>query len=418
MKLLVGLIPFVCFSSIFISNISCQNESNESAYQTADRALSVSQAHIASMLEEAKDPTRIPRTTAPDGSLKTTHMYDWTSGFFAGNLWYAFEYSKDESLKSEAIRWTEALEPLKTFTGHHDLGFMMYCSYGNAYRLTGNESYKDILVESARSLCTRYNPVAKSIKSWDYRKNWDGVTEWFFPVIIDNMMNLELLFFASKTTGDPYFKDIALQHAETTLQNHLRSDYSTYHVVDYDTLSGEVKDQATCQGFTDASTWARGQAWGIYGFVMMYRETKEPKYLEAAVNMADFFLDHSNMPSDLIPYWDFNAPDPDFHPLWKHEKYQNLDYIPRDASAAAIVCAALFEMSTFLDEKGRYYFEKAEKMLVSLSSAPYLAEPGSNNNFILKHSVGSIPHGVEIDVPLVYADYYFLEALLRYSNLR
>ncbi|MGF1636782.1 MAG: glycoside hydrolase family 88 protein [Cyclobacteriaceae bacterium] len=407
----------ITFFSLLIGllALACTPKSDEKSL--VERSFETASEQTRQMLQVATDPTRIPRTTAPDGSFKTTNMYDWTSGFFAGNLWYLYEYTKDEDFKQEAIRWTEALEPLKTFTGHHDLGFMMYCSYGNGYRLTNNEAYKDILVESAKSLCTRYNPITKSIKSWDYRKNWDGVTEWFFPVIIDNMMNLELLFFATEVTGNNYYKDFAISHAETTIKNHIRDDFSTYHVVDYDTLTGEVKDQATCQGFTDQSTWARGQAWGIYGFVMMYRETKDNKYLETAQKLADYYLNHPNMPEDLIPYWDFYAIDENHKPLWDYDPEQ-FKTVPRDASAAAIVSSALIEMSNYLPVNGQFYFEKAEKMLKSLSSPDYMAEPGSNNNFVLMHSVGSIPHGAEINVPLVYADYYFFEALLRYENAK
>jgi len=298
-----------------------------------DQNFAFAEQQTSGMLHVVTDITHYPRTTAKDGTLKTTNMYDWTSGFFAGNLWYLYEYTNDKRWKQQAIRWTESLEELKNFTDHHDLGFMMYCSYGNAYRLTGNPAYKDILIRSAESLCTRFDSITGSIKSWNYRVSWDGKSEWFYPVIIDNMMNLELLFFAYKETGNPLFKDIAIKHTETTLENHFRNDFSTYHVVNYDTESGDVLNRATMQGYADESTWARGQAWAIYGFTMVYRETKEPRYLHAAVQAADYFLNNQNLPDDMIPYWDFNIADAALTPDWNESIHATLAL--RDASAAA-----------------------------------------------------------------------------------
>jgi chondroitin AC lyase len=365
------------------------------------------------MLQSVSDVTLYPRTTAKDGTLKTTNMYEWTSGFFAGNLWYLYEYTSDAKWKEQAIRWTETLEDLQFFTDHHDLGFMMYCSYGNAYRLTGNPSYRDILIRSAESLCTRFDSITGSIKSWNYRVSWDGKSEWFYPVIIDNMMNLELLMFAYKETGDKRFRDIAVTHSETTMANQFRPDFSTYHVVNYDTITGSVLNRATMQGYADASTWARGQAWAIYGFTMMYRETKDPRFLQTAIKAADFYLNHPNLPEDLVPYWDMNVINKGYYPDWDVSVHSTLQL--RDASAAAITASALFELATYSSEKRKIYFNAAKQTITNLSKK-YRAEPGNNNNFILKHCVGSFPHNEEIDVPLVYADYYFMEALLRYKN--
>jgi chondroitin AC lyase len=370
---------------------------------------------------------RYPRTTSKNGSLASTNMYDWTSGFFPGNLWYLYELSRDDLFKRKAKAWTISLEPLKTYTGNHDLGFMMYCSFGNGYRLTPDETaaYKDILIQGASSLCTRYSEKTRCIKSWETNKSWDGKVRQF-PVIIDNMMNLELLMWAAKTTGDKAeaekFRHIAVTHANTTLKNHLRPDYSTYHVISYDPQTGEVESKTTAQGWSDNSTWSRGQAWGIYGFTMMYRETGDKKYLEAAKKMADFFLNHPNLPADKIPYWDFNAQQEGYVPTWPDrtsafpvppDKFPMAHY--RDASAGAIVSSALFEL--YGHTKSETYLTAAVDMLHSLASDAYKAKLGENANFILKHCVGSIPHGSEIDVPLVYADYYFLEALLRYQKL-
>ncbi len=366
------------------------------------------------MLQQTGDPQgKYPRTTNKEGKMVSTGMYDWTPGFFPGTLWFLYELTGEQHWKEEASKWTNSLEKLKTFTGHHDLGFMMYCSYGNGYRLSPSEEYKQILVESANSLSTRFSPITGTIKSWNYRKAWNDTIEWFYPVIIDNMMNLEMLFFASKVTGDKKYYDIAVTHANTTIKNHLRPDYSSYHVVDYDTLTGVVKDQATCQGYSDNSTWARGQAWGIYGFTMMFRETGDSTYLNVASKMADWYLNNPNLPADKVPYWDFNAGQKGYAPEGKSKAKEITDKY-RDASAAAIVASALFELSQYTSNKA--YLKEAIDMVHTLASPAYRAPLGQNGDFILMHSVGSIPHGGEIDVPLVYADYYFMEALVRYRN--
>lgn len=399
----------VCVAMLFLFT-DCRSEKST----LIDDSFTLAQDQYLGMLKVATVPTLYPRSTARDGSLKQTDMYDWTSGFFAGSLWYIYEYSKNEKWKKLAIRRTESLEPLKTFKDHHDLGFMMYCSYGNAYRLTKNTKYRDILIESAESLATRFNPKTGCIKSWNYRKSWDGKREWFYPVIIDNMMNLELLFFAARETGQARFRNIAVSHAETTLKNHFRNDFSTYHVVNYDTISGAANDRGTSQGYTDASTWARGQAWAIYGYTMVYRETHNPKFLAAAMAAADFYINNKNLPNDMIPYWDFNINDKNFKPDWKNNVQKTLNL--RDASAAAITSSALFELSNYAQNKKGFYKDAAIKILSNLAKN-YTAKSGTNNNFIIEHCVGSFPHNEEIDVPLVYADYYFLEALLRYNSL-
>lgn len=377
--------------------------------------INFSTEQIRLMLKQVGEPTgkNYPRTTNEEGKLVTSGMYDWTPGFFPGSLWYLYELTNDTTWRSEAEKWTHILEPLKTFTGHHDLGFMMYCSYGNAERLAPKPEYKDILIQSAESLSSRFSEKTQTIKSWNYRKAWNDTTEWFYPVIIDNMMNLEMLFYASKISGNKRFYDIAVAHANTTLKNHFREDFSCYHVVDYDTITGAVKDQATCQGFSDNSTWARGQAWAIYGYTMMYRETKDTTYLNAAIKITDFYL--KNLPEDLVPLWDFNVGEAGYTPEGKSYAVEFQEKL-KDASAAAIVCSGLFELGQLTNQPS--YTETAIKMLHSLSSPNYRAELGKNGDFILLHSVGSIPHHNEIDVPLCYADYYYLEALIRYKNLR
>ena len=375
------------------------------------------ESQLKGMLREAdQNSVAFPRSLDSKGKLITTNMYDWTPGFFAGSLWYTYAYTKDNELKAAATRWTEKLAPLKDFTRHHDLGFMMYCSYGNAYRLTGNASYKDILVQSARSLSTRFNPVTGCIKSWNSFNSWHGNKTYNFPVIIDNMMNLELLFFASRATGDTAFRHIAVTHALNTMKNQVRSDYSSFHVVCYDTVTGKVLARETAQGYADNSTWSRGQAWGIYGFTVAYRETKDKRFLQTAQGMADWFLDNKNLPADKVPYWDFNAGQAGYTPgILSHAP--NTTGKPRDASAAAVTASALLELSRYSGDKGKKYVAAAVQMLHSLASPAYRAPAGSNENFLLLHSVGSIAHGFEIDVPIIYADYYFVEALHRYNQL-
>ena len=375
------------------------------------------QKHLNKMLQVADvKALQYPRTINKNGVLVTTDMYDWTPGFFPGLLWNTYEFNQDDKLQAEAIKWTQSLEPLKNFEEHHDLGFMMYCSYGNAYRITKNKLYKDILVQSARSLSTRYNATTGSIKSWNTFNSWHGNKKYSFPVIIDNMMNLELLFFASEVTGDTSFKHIALTHALNTMKNQIRSDYSSYHVVCYDTLTGKVEGTETAQGLADNSTWARGQAWGIYGFTMVYRESKDKRFLKTAQGMADYFINHPNLPADKVPYWDFNLLEKGYIP-GVNSNANNVNDLFRDASAASITASALLELSLYSGVKGKKYYDFAIQILHSLASANYMATPGTNANFILKHSVGSIPHNGEIDVPLIYADYYFLEALNRYNQM-
>lgn len=353
-------------------------------------------AQLKTGLAVFSDTLAFPRSTAPDGKVKTVKSNDWTSGFYSGNLWYMYDYTKDKQWEAAARKWTAGLEKEKANRGTHDLGFMLYCSFGNGYRLTGDKQYRAILLEGANSLASRFNKKAGVIRSWNHGK-------WQFPVIVDNMMNLEFLFWASRESGDPRFRDIAITHANTTMANHFRGDFSSYHVVDYDTVTGKPMVKVTHQGFSDESAWARGQAWGLYGYVVMYRETKDKRYLELAEKIAGFMLKHPNMPKDLVPYWDFNAP-----AIPKEE---------RDVSAAAITASALLELGQYA-KKGNNYASTAEQILTALSSPAYMAEVGKNNHFVLMHSVGHKPAKSEIDTPLIYADYYFIEGIMRLEQLR
>lgn len=326
------------------------------------------------------------------GKLRTCDVYDWTSGFFPGSLWLAYELTGDERLLLDAVDYTNKMLPATFYTGTHDLGFMVGCSYGNALRLCPNDSLKTVIIRTADNLASRFNPEIGAIRSWDFGP-------WNFPVIIDNMMNLELLFQASKLSGDNKYKDIAIRHADKTMACHFRPDMTSYHVVSYNP-DGSIETRQTFQGRSDESAWARGQAWGVYGYTVCYRETGDKKYLEFAQKIADMIISRVKT-EDHIPLWDYDAP--------------NLPTTPRDASAAAVTSSALFELCGYLPD-GQKYFDYAESILRSLSSPEYLAEPGTNCGFILKHSTGSLAHGSEIDVPLNYADYYYLESIKRYMG--
>lgn len=370
------------------------------------------------MLKKATDITCFPRTVKQD-KLWCVPAEDWTSGFWPGVLWYMYEYTKNNRWKDEAMKWTHSLKDIQSFVGHHDVGFMMYCSYGNGFRLTANPKYIPILVQSAKSLCKRYSYNVGCIQSWNARKSIGRKNTWEYPVIIDNMMNLELLFWATLATNDSVYWDIAVSHAEKTMKNQIRSDFSSYHVVNYAPDTGEILHRQTAQGYADSSTWARGQAWGIYSFTMVYRYTKDERFLQTAINMADFFLNHKNLPDDCIPYWDFNAGEKGFNPDFE---YVSSDYkvIPRDVSAACIVASALFELCGYVSDinKKQTYYDMGIRILNNLSNNSYRAKEKENHGFLLKHSVGNLPGNNEVDVPLIYADYYFLEALIRYSKFR
>jgi len=337
-----------------------------------------------------------PRTVE-NGELKMVSSKDWTCGFFPGQLWFLYEYTKKNEWKQQAESFTANLEREKTNDGTHDMGFKIYCSFGNGYRLTKNAAYRDIIIQSAKTLCTRFNPIIGCIRSWDSNRD-----KWGYPVIIDNMMNLELLFAATQLTGDSSFYKIAVTHANTTMRNHFRPDHGSYHVVDYDTISGKVVKKNTHQGAADESAWARGQSWGLYGYTLCYRFTKNKKYLKQAEDIAAFLLKHPNLPRDYVPYWDYNAP--------------NVPDEERDASAAAILASGLYELSTY-SKNGKIYKERADKIIGSLTNN-YRSPIGDNMGFILIHSVGHKPAKSEIDVPIDYADYYYVEAVLRGKKLK
>lgn len=377
--------------------IACNNSANESGKEKEHRANYLSadiHDRLEKMIAYPLDSNAIPRSFE-DGAVRGVPSKDWTSGFFPGNFWYAFLLTGDSAYQERARAWTEFIEKEKLNDRTHDMGFKIYCSFGNGYEIIGDPHYKEVIVQAANTLITRFNPNVGALKSWDFGKD-----RWQFPVIIDNMMNLELLFEASQLTGDSTYYNIAYSHALTTMHNHYRSDHSSYHVVDYDPVSGEVIKKITHQGFSDESSWSRGQAWGLYGFVMAYRYTQEEKFLEMALRIKDFMFQHSNIPEDGIFYWDFDDP--------------AIPNAPRDASAAAISASALLELYHY-DEKDSY-LEKAQDILSVLTSE-YVLDQANEAPFILDKSTGNVNKDDEINVPLVYADYYYLEALWRQKEM-
>ena len=341
----------------------------------------------------------IPRViSSGDTAWQYVSYKDWTSGFWPGILWYVYEYTKDDTWKAAANKFTSELKPIAfNKAGDHDIGFQINTSFGNAYRLTGDTLYRQVMLAAADTLATLFNPVTGTILSWPGQVKHYGAHN----TIIDNMMNLELLFWASKNGDGKKLYDIAVTHANTTMHNHFRPDYSAYHVILYDTVTGKKIKGVTAQGYSDASMWARGQSWAIYGFTMCYRETKDTTYLNFVQHVADKYL--SELPEDMVPYWDFNAP--------------NIPDAPRDASAAAITASALLELSTYVQDKTKaaMYRSKAAQMLEALGSS--FKSNDANNAFLL-HSTGSKPADSEVNASLIYGDYYYLEALLRLKKLQ
>lgn len=322
-----------------------------------------------------------PRTIEKDGSLRLIGAHDWCSGFFPGALWHMYAYANENYWREQAVSYTWPLEEVKWHRGTHDLGFMVYCSFGKAHEFTGEQSYRDVVMQAAKTLSSRYHPQVKAIRSWDFNRQ-----VWQYPVIIDNMLNLEMLFRATQISGDSVYHQIAVNHANTTMQHHFRNDYSSYHVVDYDTLTGDVRLKGTHQGHADDSFWSRGQAWGMYGYTLCYRFTRDPAYLRQAEAITDFFYGLSDMPEDQIPYWDMKDP--------------QIPNAPRDASAAAIFASGLYELSTYVTgEKATRYRKLADTIVENLSN-DYQAEPGTHYGFLLLHSTGHHPGGTRSMYPL------------------
>ena len=335
---------------------------------------------------------------------------EWCSGFWAGILWMDYGCmqgagSKEKEAGRKEIRkaaegYTQAMTFLeKEPVFDHDLGFLVINSFLKGYEQTGNDEYKRIALVAADSLATIFNAKVGTIASWPrHIKTYGG-----HNTIMDNMMNLELLFWAAENGGSPLLKDIAISHATTTMRNHFRPDGSCYHVAVYDTLTGDFIRGVTHQGYADHSMWARGQSWAIYGYTMVYRYTHDPIFLSFAQKVTDIYLKRLRETSDdMVPLWDMDDP-------------RGIE-APKDASAACIVASALLELSQYLDGwRGKTYRDAAEKMLTDLSTEKYQSR--DRNVAFLMHSTGHHPAGSEIDASIIYADYYYIEALSRLKAL-
>jgi len=386
LSIIIGLFTSIAFSQ---QRLSTDREINYCIKQ-ADKTLQAIPTN----------DKNLPRTIE-NGSAEWKYVdyHDWCSGFWPGILWNLYETTHDKKWKVEANRFTQELTPIVNHSGFdHDLGFTIFNSFGNGYRLTKDPAYKQVILKAADSLATLFNPKAGTILSWPGMVKKMG---WPHNTIIDNMINLELLFWASKNGGSRYLYDIAVKHAETTMHNHFRPDYSAYHVVVYDTVSGKKIKGVTHQGYADNSMWARGQSWAIYGFTMCYRETRKSEFLDFAQKIADVYL--KRLPADKIPFWDFDDP--------------AIRNAPKDASAAAVSASALLELSGFVKDKAKamYYKNMAVAMLKELSFAKYQSR--NIDSAFLLHSTGHKPAGTEIDASIIYADYYYLEALIRLKKI-
>lgn len=403
MKMKKQILMVLC-SALGICTVQGQSSDLKLSKEFIQQNLNDAAQQIKVLANETPDE-KFPKTFENNKEVFSSSSW-WCSGFYPGTLWYLYEGTQDRGLLQKVEEKLPYLEKEKYNKGTHDLGFMLFCSFGNGLRLTGDSvKYKDVLVTGAASLASRFNETTKTIRSWDHKP-------WHYPVIIDNMMNLEFLTQVSKMTGNKRYYDLAVIHAETTLRNHFRKDYSSYHVIDYDVNTGKVIAKKTHQGAFDESAWSRGQGWALYGYTMMYRETKKKEFLNQARHIAKYIFNHPNLPQDLIPYWDFDKDKID----QSSKMYAKKDL--RDVSAAALYASALLELAQYtVGKESTLYLTKAETMLTNLSKAPYKAEYGKNGGYLLKHSVGALPLNSEIDVPLTYADYYYVEALIRYKRL-
>lgn len=394
---------FLLLAALIVSSVNAQS-AKKVDFLSASLNYCVSQTERS--LKELKGDSTYNYSLMPRNVLSKEHHWnlrkatkeEWTSGFWPGVLWYDYEQTHDESIRKVAENYTHSLEFLsRTSAFDHDLGFLVFSSYGNGYRLTGNQAYKKIILDTADTLATLFNPIVGTLLSWPREVK---PLNWPHNTIMDNMINLEMLFWAAKNGGSKRLYDIAVRHAETTMKNHFRPDYTSYHVAVYDTITGKFIKGVTHQGYADESMWARGQAWAIYGFTVVYRETKDPRFLDFVQKVANVYLDR--LPADKIPYWDFSAPDQ--------------PNAPRDASAACVVASALLELSTYTSPKvAKRYRHEAITMLRELSSKRY--QSGTKNPSFLLHSTGNYPVGSEIDASIIYADYYYYEALLRLKHI-
>lgn len=389
------------FVSIIISVINLNGQSIKNNLDNlVDQAISTSLICLERSVDEIGDRSKYPSYGNKDLEWLTTQSEGWTSGFYPGCLWYAYELSKDSKYKKWAQEWTAGLEKQKFNTVTHDLGFMIGSSFGNGLRLAPDDAvtapYKEILLTAAKTADSRFFPV-KGVypSSWDANKLPNSV-----PVVIDIMMDLELMMWASQNGGDPAMMDRCISHIAATYNDFIREDGGSFHIVRYDKTNGKVLSKGQLQGDVDSSTWSRGHAWMVYGLVSAYRYTKDTQYLTQAIVVADYFIKH--LPKDRIANWDFQS---------------SLDH--RDASASAIVCSALLELQGYMTKARlkKYYLKEAENILSSLCQPPYSSNCEGTNCILLRST--HYYHGSSnTDVPCSFADYYFLESLVRYKELQ
>ena len=394
-------LPAIAFLSIVSVSFGQQREFNGWTLDEVQKAIDHCEVKVERTIENLKGHDKSPRTVpAGNKHWEAKPTGGWTSGFWAGILWYVYEGTGNEKIKTEAEKFTGEIEtilsrPVKS----HDLGFIFNCSYGNGYRLTKNKEYTKVLLTAADSLSHLFNPKVGTFLSWPAQVK----KKVYYPhnTIIDNMMNLELLLEASKLSGDKEYYKMAVSHADITAKNQIRPNNTVYHVVVYDNKTGRALRKVTHQGYADESVWARGQAWGIYGYTMVYRETGNKKYLKIAEKLAKAYL--QRLSDDYVPFWDFDDP--------------SIPNTVRDASAACIVASAFLELSEQQKNERRkiFYRNRAEWMLRSLSSPDYLS--GSENDAFLLHSTGNKRANSEVDIPIIYADYYYIEALVRLKKI-
>jgi len=329
-------------------------------------------------------------------------LVGWTQGFLPGQLWYLYQYTRNDIWRQRADAWTRPLERQQYNMRTHDMGFKFMPSHAEAFAQTGDPYYRRVALAAAGSMASRYNPRVDIINCCDWNTNWQ------LPLVTDTMADLELLFWAATQNqvsetiqGQEGWRDMALNHALTTLRDMVRTtpDGSTYHVIDYDPFTGNIRFKTTLQGEGTETTWSRGHTWAMYGYTMAYRYTRDARMLAAALRVTDFYL--SRVSGDLVPNWDFDSATQ-----------------LKDSSAAAIAASAMIELTTFVtdDVRRQRYWSMALRTLTSLMSSAYLAQ-NTSNRAILLHGVGNKPAGREIDVGLIYGDFYFLEALLRYRRL-
>jgi len=389
-------VSFICLILGFaLLGTACKSGINSQTKNTST-ANNLLETRYKMLLDYPVDSMSMPRSmTIKTNLIKKVPSRDWTSGFFAGNLWQLYRLTGNSEYKKKAEQWTPFSKKESVNRNSHDVGFKVYCAYGEALKVENNQEFKDIIIKGAETLCTRFDPKVGAIRSWDFNKEI-----WDYPVIIDNMMNLELLFEATKLSGNTKYQEIAVQHANTTLKNQFRKDNSCYHVIDYDPNTGSVRKKTTLQGYNDDSVWARGQSWAVYGFTISYRYTKDPAYLKQAEATANFFINDKNLPEDGIPYWDFRDP--------------AIPNSARDVSAATVMASGLYELYSYT--KNKSYLAFADKIMASLHSEKYILDTKIKAPFVLDHSTGNWPKHDEIDEPIIYADYYFLEAILRKSG--